>query len=33
MENSAHTFKEINLVLHLEQESQIKSKPMMSWSS
>ena len=33
MENPTHRFRETNLVLHLIQESQIKSKTEMSWSS
>ena len=31
MENSAYSFREKSLVLQLIQESQIKSKTMMSW--
>ena len=33
MENPTHSFRETNLVLQLIQESQIKSKTVMSWSS
>ena len=33
MENLTHTFRETNLVFHLIQESQIKSKTVMSWIS
>ena len=33
MENPTHTFRETNLVFHLIQESQIKSKTVMSWIS
>ena len=33
MENPTHSFREMNLVLQLIQESQIKSKTMMIWSS
>ena len=33
MENPTHSFRETNLVLQLIQESQIKSKTMLSWSS
>ena len=33
MENPTHSFRETNLVLQLMQESQIKSKTVMSWSS
>ena len=33
MESPTHAFRKKNLVLHLAQESQIKSKIMMSWSS
>ena len=33
MENPTHSFREINLVLQLIYESQIKSKTVMSWSS
>ena len=33
MENPTHCFRETNLVLQLIQESQIKSKTVMSWSS
>ena len=32
MENPAHSFREINLVPQLIQESQIESKTVMSWS-
>ena len=32
MENSTHSFREMNLVLQLVQESWIKSKAVMSWS-
>ena len=33
LENPAHNFREVNLVLLLGKESQIKSKNVMSWSS
>ena len=33
MENPTHSFRETNLVLQLIQESQIKSKAVMSWVS
>ena len=33
MENSTHTFREMNFVFQLIQESQVKSKAVMSWSS
>ena len=33
MENPTHSFREMNLVLQLIQESQIKSKTVMSWRS
>ena len=33
MENPTNSLKETNLVLQLKQESQIKSKTVMSWSS
>ena len=33
MENSSHSLKETNFVLQLIQESQIKSKTLISWSS
>ena len=33
MENPIHTFREMNIVLQLIQELQIKSKTLMSWSS
>ena len=33
MENPTHRFRETNLVFQLIQESQIKSKSVMSWSS
>ena len=33
MKNPTHSFREMNLVLQLIQESQIKSKTMMIWSS
>ena len=33
MENPTHSFRETNLMLQLIQESQIKSKTVMSWSS
>ena len=33
MENPTQAFREMNLVLQLKKESQIKSKTMMSWSS
>ena len=33
MENLTHSFRETNLVLQLIEESQIKSKTVMSWSS
>ena len=33
MENPTHSFRETNRVLQLIQESQIKSKTVMSWSS
>ena len=32
MENSTNSFRETNLVLQLIQESQVKSKTVMSWS-
>ena len=32
METSTHAFRETNLVLQLIQESQIKSKTVISWS-
>ena len=32
MENPTHSFRETKLVLQLIQESQIKSKTVMSWS-
>ena len=32
MENPKHSFTETNLVFRLIQESQIKSKAVMSWS-
>ena len=32
-ENPTHSFREKNLVFQLIQESQIKSKTVMSWSS
>ena len=32
MKNTTHVFREANLVTHLIEESQIKSKPVMSWS-
>ena len=32
MENPTHTFREMNLVLRLVQEPQIKSENLMSWS-
>ena len=33
MENPTYSFRETNLVLQLIQESQIKSKILMSWGS
>ena len=33
MENPKHTFTEMNLLLQLVEESQIKSKTLMRWSS
>ena len=33
MENPTHSFRETNLVLQLKEESQIKSKTVISWSS
>ena len=33
MENPTRSFREMNLVLQLTQESLIKSKTVMSWSS
>ena len=33
IENLSHSLREKNLVLQLMQESQIKSKTVMSWSS
>ena len=33
MKNPTHSFREMNLVLQLIQELQIKSKTMMIWSS
>ena len=33
MENFTHTFREMNLVLQLVEESQIKCKTVMNWSS
>ena len=33
MENPTHSFKKTNLVLQLIEESEIKSKTVMSWSS
>ena len=33
IENPTHSFRETNLVLQLIEESQIKSKTIMSWSS
>ena len=33
MENPTHSFRETNLVLQPIEESQIKSKTVMSWSS
>ena len=33
MENPPHTFREMNLVLQLVVESQIKNKTLMRWSS
>ena len=33
MENPTHSFRETNLALQLIQESQIKRKSVMSWSS
>ena len=33
MENPTHSFKETNLGLQLIEESQIKSKTVMSWRS
>ena len=33
MENSTHIFREMSLVLQFKQESQIKSKTVMSCSS
>ena len=32
MENLTHSFREANLVLQLMEESQIKSKTVVSWS-
>ena len=32
MENPPHTFREMNLVLRLVQEPQVKSENLMSWS-
>ena len=32
MKNTTHVFREANLVTHLIEESQIKSKPVMSCS-
>ena len=33
MENPTHRFREMNLVLQLRYESQIKNKNVISWSS
>ena len=33
IENPIHTVKEINIVLQIIQESQVKNKTVMSWSS
>ena len=33
IENPTHSFREMNLVLQLIQESQIKNKTVMSWRS
>ena len=33
MENPAHSFREVNHVLQLVKEWEIKSKTVMSWSS
>ena len=33
MENPAHSFREMNLLRQLIQESQVESNTVMSWSS